>query len=126
MSGTKLGPKRCVFCKIRDKKLPANIVFENDEFLAFTPIEQVSKGHTLLIPKKHREGLLDVDDNSFERLFGVAQKLSRELIDKYEATGINLLCASGKDAQQSVMHFHLHIVPRYPNDGLGLWFKNKL
>ena len=126
MPRAKLGQKRCIFCKIRDGKLPANIVFENKEFLAFTPLEQISKGHTLLIPKKHREQILDVETDAFEKLFGFAQKLTRKIIDENEATGINLLCASGKDAQQSVFHFHLHIVPRYPNDGLDLWFKNKL
>lgn len=116
----------CVFCKIINKELPATVFFENEEFLAFSPRDQVSKGHTLLIPRKHQVDVFDMDADSFERLAGIAQKLSRELVQVYGATGINLLNASGKDAQQSVFHFHLHIVPRYENDGLDLWLRNKL
>lgn len=118
--------ENCVFCKIVNKELPASILFENDEFLAFSPRDLVSKGHTLLIPKKHQVDVFDMEHSSFERLAGVAQNLSKELIELHRATGINLLNASGKDAQQSVFHFHLHIIPRYVNDGLDLWLRNKL
>lgn len=118
--------ENCIFCKIINKKLTATIIFENDEFLAFKPINQISKGHTLLIPKKHQENIFDINIKSFERLAGVAQKLSKELVEINSASGINLLHASGKDAQQSVFHFHLHIVPRYKEDGLDLWLRNKL
>lgn len=118
--------KDCVFCKIINKEIPSTVFFEDEDFLAFSPIEQVSKGHTLLIPKKHQENVFDIDTNSFEKLAGIAQKLSKKLAEIHKATGVNLLHASGKDAQQSVFHFHLHIVPRYENDGLDLWFRNKL
>lgn len=118
--------ENCVFCKIINKELPAAIVFENDEFLAFFSKDQISKGHTLLVPKKHQVDMFDFDTSSFERLAGVAQKLSKELVKSNTATGINLLNANGRDAQQSVFHFHLHMVPRYENDGLDLWFRNKI
>jgi histidine triad (HIT) family protein len=118
--------ENCVFCKIIKKDLPSAIFFEDSEFLAFTPLEQVSKGHILLIPKRHYVDLFDFEPVSFERLAGVAQKLSKELAKVHGATAVNLLNASGKDAQQSVFHFHLHIVPRYEDDGLDLWIKNKL
>lgn len=116
----------CVFCKIINRNLPSRIFFEDEEFLAFAPLDEVSKGHTLLIPKRHQVDVFDMDKDSFERLAGVAQKLSKELVRVHGATGINLLNASGKDAQQSVFHFHLHIVPRYENDGLDLWLRSKL
>lgn len=118
--------ENCVFCKIINKKLPAKIIFENDDYLAFSPLEQVSKGHTLLIPKQHVENVFDIEATSLEMLIGIAQKIARELVKEHAATGINLLHASGKDAQQSVLHFHLHIVPRYKDDGLDLWLRNKL
>ncbi len=118
--------KDCIFCKIVNKEVPAKVIFENDEFLAFPPIEQVSKGHTLLIPKKHFENIFDFESGSLERLMGIAQEIAKGLVEENDATGINLLHASGKDAQQSVFHFHLHIVPRYKDDGLDLWLRNKL
>jgi histidine triad (HIT) family protein len=108
------------------KESPATVIFENDEFLAFSPIDTVSKGHTLVIPKEHSESIFNLEKKTFERLAGVAQDLAKELIKTNGATGINLLNANGKDAQQSVFHFHLHIVPRYKNDKLDLWLRNKL
>ena len=116
----------CIFCKIINKELPSKIIFENDEFLAFSPVDTISKGHTLLIPKKHFVDIFDFETQSLERFMGVAQKISKDITRDNNATGINLLHASGKDAQQSVPHFHFHLVPRYKDDGLDLWFKNKL
>ena len=118
--------ENCIFCKIVKKELPAKIIFENDEFLVFPPLNQVSKGHALIIPKQHFENIFDFETKSLERIMGVAQKIADDLVKENGATGINLLHASGKDAQQSVFHFHLHIVPRYKEDGLDLWLRNKL
>lgn len=118
--------ENCIFCKIINKELPSKIIFENDEFLAFLPINAVSKGHTLLIPKKHFESIFDFETQSLGKLMEIAQKISKDITQENNATGLNLLQANGKDAQQSVFHFHLHLVPRYKNDGLDLWFKNKL
>lgn len=116
----------CIFCKINNKEAPAKIVFENDDILAFVPKEQVSKGHTLVVPKNHFENIFDIDKTTLEKLIAVSKDLSEQLIKENNATGINLLHASGKDAQQSVFHFHLHVVPRYENDGLDLWLREKL
>lgn len=116
----------CIFCKINNKEAPAKIVFENDDILAFVPKEQVSKGHTLIVPKNHFENIFDIDKTTLEKLIAVSKDLSEQLAKENNATGINLLHASGKDAQQSVFHFHLHIVPRYENDGLDLWLREKL
>lgn len=116
----------CVFCKIVNKEEPAKIVFENEEFLAFSPLEEVSKGHTILIPKKHFQDIFDFETGSLGRIMGVVQKLAADLVLKNSAMGVNLLHASGRSAQQSILHFHFHIVPRYENDGLDLWLKNKL
>lgn len=116
----------CIFCKIIHKEAPATIIFENDDIVAFIPKEEISKGHTLLIPKKHFENIFDMDKNTLEKLIAVSKDLSEQLVQENKATGINLLHASGKDAQQSVFHFHLHVVPRYENDGLDLWLREKL
>lgn len=118
--------KDCIFCKIARKESPATIVFETADTLAFTPLEIVSRGHTLLIPKKHFENIFAIDEKIFKDISVSAKQLSLILKDQYQATGINILHASGKDAQQSVFHFHIHLIPRYHNDGLDLWIKNKL
>lgn len=115
----------CIFCKIINKEAPAEILYESNEVLAIKTIAPISEGHTLVIPKKHSTNILDIDQESLNQVMSVVHALSGQLKDKYQATGINLLHAAGKDAQQSVFHFHLHIVPRHENDGLDLWFKHE-
>ena len=116
----------CIFCKIINKESNADILFEGEEFLAFTPLHPITKGHILVVPKKHFENIFDIDENILADLIITAKKLSEVIVKEKGATGVNILHASGKDAQQSVPHFHIHIVPRFPNDGLDLWIKNKL
>lgn len=114
----------CIFCKIINKELPADVVYEDGNVLAIKTIVPVSEGHTLVIPKRHYENILDIDEQALGYVAQVSRELAPKLKDQHGATGINLLHAAGKDAQQSVFHFHLHIVPRYENDGLDLWFKS--
>ena len=118
--------ENCIFCQIVSKKSSAQIVYEDEKVLALTPLKRVSKGHILLIPKEHFESIFDIDEEVLAYLSKIMKKLSHDLIKKYDATGINLLNANGKDAQQSIFHFHFHLVPRYPNDGLDMWIKQKL
>jgi histidine triad (HIT) family protein len=118
--------KDCIFCKIVKGQLPSKKVYEDEYVLAFVPKEEVSKGHTLLITKSHFENIFDVDERTFIQLAKGIRKLSLKLVKDNNATGINILNASGIDAQQSVFHLHFHLVPRYPNDGLDMWVKQRL
>lgn len=118
--------KDCVFCKIILKELSAKVIFEDNNTIAFETIQPVSKGHLLVVPKNHFENIFDIDKDSLNKLMEVVKDLSQKIKVENKATGVNLLNASGKDAQQSVFHFHLHIVPRYKDDGLDLWFREKL
>ncbi len=111
----------CIFCNIVKGELEAKKVHDTESVLAFIPKEQVAKGHTLVIPKEHYESILDISETDLSDVVRVAKELSQKYRDELDATGVNLLHASGKDAQQSVFHFHIHVVPRYPNDGLDLW-----
>jgi len=116
----------CIFCKIVSGEAPSIKVFEDENILAFVPIEKVSHGHTLVIPKKHSENIFDIDENILKKLIGVVKDLSKKVVRENNASGVNLLNASGKDAQQSIFHFHFHIVPRYRDDGLDMWIKQSL
>lgn len=115
--------ENCIFCKIVKGELEAKKVHENESALAFIPKDQVSKGHTLVIPKEHYESIFDIPEELLEKVMSISQELSQKYKMELGATGVNILHASGKDAQQSVFHFHIHVVPRYPNDGLDLWLK---
>jgi len=116
----------CIFCKIAKGQAPFKLVYEDDTVMAIASIEPVSKGHTVLIPKKHSVNVLDTDDKIMEHIGLKMKELSLKLIDDNNATGINILNANGEDAQQSVNHLHFHLVPRYPHDGLDLWIRQGL
>ena len=116
----------CVFCKIIGKEIASDVVFESEECLVFKPIDPITKGHLLIIPKIHYKDIFDIDEGALAALTITAKTMAANIARELEATGMNLLHASGKDAQQSVFHFHLHLVPRYPSDGLDLWLRNKM
>lgn len=116
----------CIFCQIVNRKSLRKIIFENKSILAIVPRKEVSKGHTLLITKEHFENIFDVEDEIFIQFAKALKKLSKKLVKENKASGINILHASGKDAQQSVFHLHFHLVPRYPKDNLDMWIKQKL
>ena len=116
----------CIFCKIINHELPTTIVFEDDVSMVIEPLDPISKGHVLVIPKKHTVNMLDVDDEILSHLIIVAKNIGKELLEKNNAQAMNLLHAAGKEAQQSVFHLHLHVVPRYKDDGLDLWLRNNL
>ena len=116
----------CIFCKIIKREAPATIVYEDDNCIAIIPIKQAQEGHTLVIPKNHSENILDIEDNDLQTLVVAAKKIGQGLMKEYNATGINLLHAAGKDAQQSVFHFHFHLIPRHAGDGMDWWVKKDL
>ena len=116
--------KDCSFCKKIKWELPSIKLFENKYVVAFAPLKKViiGKGHMLLVPKKHFESIYDIDEFYLCELFKAVKEISIKLKD-IGADGINILHASGKSGQQSVSHFHLHLIPRFKDDGLDTWPK---
>lgn len=113
----------CIFCKIIRNEIPSLKVFEDEHCLCIIPKNMEVYGHTLIIPKQHYANIFDIEANKLEHLISIAQKLSLHFQKKLGATGINLLHASGKDAGQSIEHFHFHIFPRFKDDNLDAWPK---
>lgn len=111
----------CIFCKIVSKKEPALVVYETDDVLCFLPNKIEVYGHTLIIPKKHFADLYDIPEEILSELAKVSKKLALAYKEKIGATGANLMHASGKDGEQSVFHFHFHLLPRFKDDGLKTW-----
>lgn len=108
----------CVFCKIINKEIPSYIVYENDNVLALFAKEMEVYGHTLVIPKKHYQDIYDIPEDVLSEILKVVKKIGNIYKDTLWSTWLNLLHASGKDAQQSVPHFHFHLLPRFKDDGL--------
>lgn len=113
----------CSFCKIIAEKLPSNRIYENEDVLAFAPLKDtiISKGHMLVIPKKHYADIYDIPKEELHNIIDAVKTISQKLKEKFNAEGINILHASGKVAQQSCFHFHIHLIPRYKDDGLDTW-----
>lgn len=107
----------CVFCKIARGEIPAKVVYENSKIIAFLDINPRNEGHTLVIPKAHYQSLLDMPEEILSELLIVAKELCEKMKNKLQAKGFNLVINIGKVAGQEVPHFHLHIIPRYPDDG---------
>jgi len=115
----------CAFCKIIDGTYTSSKVYEDDSLLAFMDIQPVNTGHVLIIPKKHIELIADLDDETSSKMFTLAKKINMAMRKSgIKPEGINYFLADGKAAGQEVFHTHLHIIPRFINDGFGLKFPN--
>lgn len=114
----------CIFCKIVAGGIPASKVYEDDQVLAFLDITQVTKGHTLVIPKKHYRNVLDMDAEAAGQLFTAVPAIARQLKEKLGASGLNIVNNNEEAAGQTVFHTHIHLLPRFDqNDGLDIQFK---
>lgn len=114
----------CIFCKIVNKEIPSYCIYEDDLVMAFLDISQVTKGHTLIIPKEHYNNMLECDDEVLSHLIRVAKKLALHIMEKTEANGMNILSNVNEVAGQSVHHFHIHLIPRYDEkDACVIQFK---
>lgn len=105
-----------IFEKIIQREIPAHIVYEDDIVIAFLDISQVTKGHTLVVPKKPYVNVYELDDTTASHLFRVVVKLSKALKKAFQLEGLNIVNNNGKLAGQAVFHYHIHLIPRYPND----------
>jgi len=104
----------CIFCKIVKKELPADIIYEDKDFVAFLDIQPVSDGHLLVIPKKHIIWMQDADDETIAGIFKLTKKLMQTLKVAMKCDYV-LISIVGKD----VPHFHIHLIPRKFNDGMA-------
>ncbi|MCY9399300.1 HIT family protein [Bacillus haynesii] len=114
----------CIFCNIINGEIPCAKVFENEHVLAFLDISQVTKGHTLVIPKDHKTNIYEMTPDVSREFFEAVPKIAQAIKDEYEPIGLNLLNNNGEKAGQSVFHYHMHIIPRYgKGDGFGAVWK---
>ena len=109
----------CIFCKIKDGEIPSYKVYEDEHVLAFLDITQGTKGHTLVIPKKHFANVYELDEETIYHVFKVVPKLANAIKDAFDPIGLNIINNNDKPLQ-SVFHFHIHLIPRYEDDGMKL------
>lgn len=109
--------KDCIFCKIVSGDLPCDKVMETENFLAFKDINGKAPGHTLVVPKKHYENFLEMDESLYKEFMDVAGEVAVKVLKEVGAESFNMLINNGRAAGQVVFHLHLHIIPRKEGDG---------
>ena len=113
----------CIFCKIANGEIPATTLYEDNDFRVILDVNPASKGHTLLLPKKHAENLYDLPDETASKALVLAKNMASKIEKALECDGLNLVQNNGETAGQTVFHFHMHIIPRYKNDSVKLGWK---
>jgi histidine triad (HIT) family protein len=111
----------CIFCKVVAGELPSTRIDEDERCVAFMDIAPGSRGHALVIPRAHAKDLAEIDPDDLAAVARMGQRIAKRALDgPLGATGVNLVNSCGPDAWQTVFHFHLHVIPRYPDDPLRL------
>ena len=118
--------ENCIFCKIIDQEIPSYKIYEDEKVYAFLDISQATKGHTLVVPKKHVTDIFEYDENLAADLFTRIPKIARALEKAFpEMKGLNIINNNKELAYQSVFHSHVHLIPRYSKkDDFSIHFGN--
>jgi len=106
----------CIFCKIVAGEIPSTQVDADEHTIAFMDIAPATRGHVLVIPRRHQPDLLAVDDEDLTASTLMAKRVALRVVDKLGADGVNLLNCCGSAAWQTVFHYHVHVIPRYLDD----------
>ena len=113
----------CIFCKIANGEIPTNTIFENEDFRVILDVGPATRGHALVLPKKHYADIYEIPEDVLAEAVKVGKKVATILKDKLGCDGMNLVQNNGEAAGQTVMHYHLHIIPRYKDDGQHILWK---
>ena len=107
----------CIFCRIVEKEIPATVVFEDDDVLVFMDIGPIIKGHALVIPKKHYDPVTETPNEIVAKLHLAAKRIAQAQMNGLGAAGVNIMQNNGTAAGQEVPHVHVHVIPRFADDG---------
>lgn len=106
----------CIFCKIANGEIPSKTIYEDEMFRVILDLGPAAKGHALILPKDHYKDLYELPENTASHVMLLAKKMAAQMTDKLHCDGFNLVQNNGETAGQTVMHFHMHLIPRYKND----------
>ena len=117
----------CIFCKLANGEIPTATLYEDNDFRVILDLGPASKGHALILPKEHYDNLYELDDEIASKVLVLAKKMITRMTKALGCDGYNLVQNNGEAAGQTVQHFHLHLIPRYKDDQVGLgWNMGKL
>jgi len=113
----------CIFCKLANGVFPTRTVYEDESFRVILDLGPATKGHALILPKSHAANLYELPDDVAAKVLPLAKKIAAQMKEKLGCDGLNLVQNNGEVAGQTIMHFHLHLIPRYVDDGQNLLWK---
>ena len=113
----------CIFCKIANGEIPSRTLYEDDEFRVILDLNPATKGHALILPKDHYKNLYEIDDSMASKVLPLAKKMAGLMTEKLGCDGFNVVQNNNEIAGQTVFHFHMHLIPRYQDDGQTLVMK---
>ena len=115
--------ENCIFCKLANGDIPTATLYEDDDFRVILDAGPASKGHALILLKEHYKNLYELDDEIAAKALVLAKKMITKLTDVLGCDGYNIVQNNGEVAGQTVFHFHIHLIPRYEGDEVGLGWK---
>jgi histidine triad (HIT) family protein len=113
----------CIFCKIIGKEIPSTTLYEDEDFCVIMDISPASKGHAILLAKKHVPNIYELDENLASKALVVVSKVAKAMKEELRCDGLNILQNNGEAAGQTVFHFHIHLIPRYKDDQVNITWK---
>ncbi len=115
----------CIFCKIAKGEIPSKTLYEDENFRVILDLGPATKGHALILPKAHYQNLFELPEDIAASAMVLAKKMGSRMMEKLHADGFNLVQNNNEVAGQTVMHFHLHLIPRYEGDGQKILWEPK-
>lgn len=113
----------CIFCKIANGEIPSRTLYEDEEFRVILDMGPATKGHALILPKEHADNLYELPEKTAGHAMILAKKMAAQMTEKLHCEGFNLVQNNGECAGQTILHFHLHLIPRYADDNQNLLWK---
>ena len=114
----------CIFCKLAAGEIPSKTLYEDEKFRVILDLAPATKGHALILPKDHYANLYEIPEEVAGEVMCLAKKMAVTMTEKLGCDGFNLLQNNGEAAGQTVFHFHMHLIPRYAQDGKILEWDN--
>lgn len=117
MKKENISQDNCIFCKIIAGEIPSHTLFEDEQFKVILDAGPATRGHALILPKDHYANLYELPEDKAADVMKLAKKMMSVMTDKLHCDGFNIVQNNGEVAGQTVFHFHMHLIPRYKNDG---------
>lgn len=113
----------CIFCKIAAGEIPSKTIYEDEKYRVILDLGPATRGHALILPKNHYANIFELPEEDAKEVICLAKRMAAIMKDKLGCDGFNLVQNNGEAAGQTVLHFHMHLIPRYENDGQEIGWK---